>query len=123
MNEVFGHTIVPTEYQIDKCKKNLKTELEKSMDGWKAKSMTEALRITILRIFLAKSIDTSNIESLHIKICSGFDSAGSFKLRNGRKFSSTHIMFAGFCIASITDQNGCRIYVETSQGPIRYGFT
>ena len=108
----------PSEYQIEKCKKEIKIELSMFEDGWRAKSFTIALKNTILRTFEANKIDTSCLEQMTILVYSGYDSAGDFILRNGKKESSTHVIFGGFGIASITDQSYQRIFVEENQGII-----
>ena len=108
--------VFPTEYQIEKCKDKIKTLAQKFEGGWKVENFSNALKKTILRTFEAEKLDTSTLDQMTIMIYSGYDSAGNFILRNGFKESSTHVLFGGFGIATITDQNNQRIFVEENQG-------
>ena len=105
-----------TTYDIKQCRSKLKTKIEHFEGGWKLESFKASLENTLIRIFEAFKIPIDDLTHISVKIASGFDSAGSFKLRNGMEIGSTHVMFSGFCVTSIIDQNGKRLYVEKSQG-------
>ena len=118
MTALFSSNV--TGNQIKQCRNYLKPQKVKFEGGWILNDFTDSLKTTLERIFIANEIDVTNVTSMKIKLCSGYDAAGSFKLRNGKSTSSTHVLYGGFRIASISDQNGHRIFVEKTQAPDRY---
>ena len=92
-----------TTYQIKQCRSQLKTEIETFEGGKILKDFKNSLETTLVRIFEAHKISTDNLTNISVKVASGYDSAGSFKLRNGLEIGSTHVLYAGFCIAGNCD--------------------